>query len=122
MGKLPVSMLPGLVYRKSNTDAEERMHVEPSPDTDVNNGADARGPRPLYSPAHLLDRIEAVLQLNSDAELARVLEVAPPALQHIRQCLAPVRASLISRMADATGLSIAELRGVLGDRRREFRC
>ena len=75
-----------------------------------------------YSPANLLDRVEAMLNLDGDAELARVLNVAPPALTHIRQCLAPVRASLLGSMAEATGLSITELRSVLGDRRGKFRC
>ena len=95
------------------------MRFDPLPtnDDDANPA-----PRPRYSPANLLDRIEQLLNLNGDAELASVLNVAPPALVHIRQCVAPVRASMIQRMAEVTGLSTLELRHVLGDRRHEFRC
>ena len=53
-----------------------------------------------------------------DAALARALEIAPPAISKIRHCRMPAGASLLIRMHEVSGLTIWNLRYLMGDRRR----
>jgi plasmid maintenance system antidote protein VapI len=74
-----------------------------------------------YNPNQLLDFLISKLQLKSDAALARMLEVAPPVLSKIRHHRLPVGASMLVRMNEVTGLSIRDLRDLMGDRRTKHR-
>lgn len=74
-----------------------------------------------YDPNKLLDALIEKLSLKNDAALSRVLEVAPPVISKIRHRRLPVGASLLIRMHEESGLSIRELRALMGDQRGKFR-
>jgi plasmid maintenance system antidote protein VapI len=75
----------------------------------------------IYNPSNLLDILRRKLVLPTDAALARTLEVAPPMLSKIRHRYLPVSASLLIRMHEVTGMSVRELRNIMGDRRCKYR-
>ncbi len=74
-----------------------------------------------YDPDNLLDTLIAKLGLKNDAALSRILLVAAPVISKIRHRRLPIGASLLIRMHEASDLSIADLRMLMGDRRRNFR-
>ena len=74
-----------------------------------------------YDPSGLLDALRENLNLKNDAALAQKLDVGPPTISRIRSGNLPVGASLLIRMGEETGLSIMELRDLMGDRRAKFR-
>ncbi|MGK5025903.1 MULTISPECIES: hypothetical protein [unclassified Janthinobacterium] len=74
-----------------------------------------------YNPNHLLDILLSKMQLKNDAALSRLLEVAPPVISKIRHHRLPVGASLLIRMHEVTGMSIRDLRDLMGDRRTKYR-
>ena len=74
-----------------------------------------------YNPNHLLDVLLGKMQLKNDAALSRMLEVAPPVISKIRHHRLPVGASLLIRMHEVTGMSIRDLRDLMGDRRTKYR-
>lgn len=74
-----------------------------------------------FDPNHLLDILRSRLHLKNDAELSRVLEVAPPVISKIRHRRLPVGASMLIRMHEVSELSIKELRLLMGDRCDKFR-
>lgn len=74
-----------------------------------------------YSPARLLDALLDHWQLKRDSELARTLDVSRSFVCCLRQHKTSVGAAVLIRMHEASGLSIKELRKILGDRRRRFR-
>lgn len=74
-----------------------------------------------YDPNHLLDVLLARLELKNDAALSRALDVARPVLASIRQRSLGVGAWLLLRMAEASNLSIADLRSLMGDQRARLR-
>lgn len=74
-----------------------------------------------YNPDCLLDTLIELLQIKSDAGLARALRVAAPVISRIRCRRMPVGAAMLIRMHELTGLSIRDLRGLMGDRREKFR-
>jgi len=76
---------------------------------------------PHYDPNNLLGSLIRKLNLKNDAALSRALEVAPPVISKIRHRRLPVGASLLIRMHEVCGLSIKELRELMGDRRGKFR-
>lgn len=78
-------------------------------------------PQETYNPNHLLDILLGKMQLKNDAALARILEVQPPVISKIRHHKLPVGASLLIRMHEVTGLSIRDLRDLMGDRRTKYR-
>lgn len=75
----------------------------------------------IYDPNNLLDALIEKLELKNDAALARVLEIAPPIISKIRHRRLPVGAALLIRMHEVSGLSVGELRTLMGDRRQKFR-
>lgn len=75
----------------------------------------------VYDPNNLLDALIEKLKLKNDAALSRALEVAPPVVSKIRHRRLPVTAAVLIRMHEVTGLSIADLRMLMGDRRSKFR-
>lgn len=74
-----------------------------------------------YDPNNLLDALIEKMELKNDAALSRRLEVQPPVISKIRHRRLPVGASLLIRMHEETGLSIRELRALMGDRREKQR-
>jgi plasmid maintenance system antidote protein VapI len=74
-----------------------------------------------YNPNHLLDALLKNMQLKNDAALSRLLEVAPPVISKIRHHRLPVSASVLLRMHETTGMSINDLRFLMGDRRNKYR-
>lgn len=74
-----------------------------------------------YNPDRLLDTLMDHLRLKNDAALSRALEVAPPVISKIRHRRLPVGASLLIRMHEVSGLSIKDLRYLMGDRRTKYR-
>jgi hypothetical protein len=74
-----------------------------------------------YDPDRLLDALIENLQLKNDAALSRALEVASSVISKIRHRAKPVGASMLLRMHDVSGITIRELRDLLGDRRAKFR-
>ena len=77
--------------------------------------------QPTYDPNRLLDTLLERLNLKNDAALSRILEVAPPVISKIRHGRLPVGASMLIRMHEEMGLSIRELRDLMGDRRNRLR-
>jgi hypothetical protein len=84
--------------------------------------------RPSLRPVHtikfkacdLLDALIKHLSLKNDAALSRALELAAPLISKLRNDGLPVSAFVLIRMHEVSGLSIAELRGLMGDHRRKF--
>jgi hypothetical protein len=74
-----------------------------------------------YDPNNLLDTLIKTLGIKNDAALSRALEVAPPVISKIRHKILPVGPSLLIRMHEESGLSIRDLRNLMGDRREKFR-
>src|SRR6476469_7777352 len=82
---------------------------------------DAVSSNQSYNPNQLLDALLQNMQLKNDAALSRKLEVAPPVISKIRHGRLPVGASMLLRMHEESGLSIRELRDLMGDRRNRLR-
>lgn len=74
-----------------------------------------------YNPDRLLDSLLEMKHLKNDAALSRMLEVTPPVISKIRHRCLPVGASVLIRMHEVTGLSIRDLRFLMGDRRNRYR-
>jgi len=74
-----------------------------------------------FDPNKLLDALIDMLQLKNDAALSRRLGVSPATISNIRRGRLPVGASMLVRMHDESGISIKELRAIMGDRREKFR-
>lgn len=77
--------------------------------------------RNAYNPGHLLDTLISRLGLCSDKQLSRRLKISIPVISSIRSKRMPVGASLLMWIQEATGIDIAELRELMGDRRARFR-
>ena len=73
-----------------------------------------------YDPNNLMDSLIKQLGIKNDAALSRRLEVAPPVISKIRHKILPVGPNLLIRMHEESGLSIREIRALMGDRRRKF--
>ena len=73
-----------------------------------------------YNPNGLLDCLIERLLLKNDAALSRQLNVAPPVISKIRHYRLPVGASILIRMHEVSGLSIRDLRYLMGDRRDTY--
>lgn len=78
-------------------------------------------PHPVFDPNHLLDFLTDRLGLKNDAALARLLGTTAPVISKIRHNRLPIGATLLIAMHEETGLSIRELRNVMGDRRQKYR-
>jgi hypothetical protein len=76
---------------------------------------------PHYNPARLLDALLAHFNLRRDSQLADKLGMTRPMICHLRAQRIPVGAALLIRMHETSGLSIRQLREIIGDRRKRFR-
>lgn len=74
-----------------------------------------------YNPAHLIEMVSDQLGLKNDAALCRLLGIMPSLLSKVRNMHAPITADLLLRFHDLTGLTIRDLRFLMGDQRRLFR-
>ena len=74
-----------------------------------------------YNPGRLLDALAELLQVKNDRALAKALEVPAPTLSRIRCRRTPVSANMLIRMHETTDLTVADLRYLMGDRRKKFR-
>ncbi len=74
-----------------------------------------------YNPVQLIEMVSDHLGVKNDAQLCRMLEVHPPLISKIRNKRLPVTAELLLTMHDATGLTITDLRFLMGDKRKYFR-
>jgi plasmid maintenance system antidote protein VapI len=74
-----------------------------------------------YDPNRLLNVLIEKTNSKNDAALSRALEVAPPLISKIRHRRLPIGASMLIRMHEVCGMSIGELRELMGDRRSKYR-
>jgi hypothetical protein len=74
-----------------------------------------------YDPDRLLDTLTERLGLKNDAALAIVLGILHPVMSNIRHRRLAVGPSLLIRMHEASGLSVRELRALMGDHAESFR-
>lgn len=72
------------------------------------------------NPNNLLNASLRMLKLKNDAQLARKLGIDPPILSRIRHHRLPVGAMLLIRLNELTGLTIQELRALMGDLRPSY--
>jgi hypothetical protein len=75
----------------------------------------------VYNPNHLIDALIRHLGLTGDGALSRKLKVTKSVIKNIRDGQIPVGASMLMWMHEATGISITELRALMGDRRSKYR-
>jgi hypothetical protein len=74
-----------------------------------------------YDPELLLDSLLARMHLTEDAELAKRLRMDKRLLGQIRERRLQISGSMLMLMQEASGITIAELRRILGDRRSTSR-
>jgi hypothetical protein len=77
--------------------------------------------RKVYDPDHLLNTFKHNLKLPDDAALCHRLDMAPSVLQSIRSRTMPLGAWLLMRMSEVSELDVAQLRALMGDRRKRIR-
>lgn len=76
---------------------------------------------PTYDPNRLFDTVIDHLELDSDAALARVLGAAATNLSRMRHHTISIGPGVLIRLHQETGLSITELRTLMGERRSKLR-
>lgn len=74
-----------------------------------------------YDPNHLLNVVMHRLGFTNDGALARHLKIACAVIQNIRSGRTPMTATITLLLHHATGISVEELRALMGDRRAKFR-
>ena len=84
------------------------------------NSGDSVDDQASFNPARLLNALVEKLHLKNDAELCRRLRVAPPLISKVRHRSLPLSAALLVRMHEESGLTVGELRGLMGDYRKNF--
>jgi plasmid maintenance system antidote protein VapI len=84
---------------------------------DKRKSPDEPGAGEGYDPGLLLNAIMARMHLTEDAELANRLRIDRRVLGQIRERRLQISGSMLMQMQEATGITIAELRRILGDRR-----
>jgi DNA-binding ferritin-like protein len=74
-----------------------------------------------YDPGKLLDALRQALKCRNDAELSKSLHMSEALITQVRERHRPVTGAMLIMMHEASGLSIAELRALMDDRRRSCR-
>ena len=87
----------------------------------MQNNPQYTAPVQVFNANALLDAMLHQLGLKNDAALSRRLGVAPPVISRIRSGKLSVGASMLIRLHEESGLTIRELRDLMGDRRDCFR-
>lgn len=73
-----------------------------------------------HNPNQLFDTLKKQLNLRNDAALSRILGVAPPVVSKIRSHRLPVGPSMLINIHEVSGISIKEIRALMGDTRKKF--
>jgi hypothetical protein len=73
-----------------------------------------------FQPGKLLDQLISHMGLRNDAALSRMLELSAPTISKIRRRALPVSATVLVQMHEVSGLTIRDLRALMGDHRRRF--
>lgn len=63
--------------------------------------------------AQLLDEVIIARQLKNDAQLSRLLGVAPPVISKVRMGVLKVGASMVVRILEETDFSIGQIKAIL---------
>lgn len=63
--------------------------------------------------AQLLDEVIIARELKNDAQLSRLLGVAPPVISKIRMGVLKVGASMVVRILEETDFSISQIKAIL---------
>ena len=84
------------------------------------NSGDSVDDQASFDSGHLLDVLIEILHLKNDAALCRVLNVGPPLISKIRNGSSSISAALLIRMHEDSGLTVGELRALMGDHRKNF--
>lgn len=74
-----------------------------------------------YDPARLLTYLTHFLQLQNEVALSRALRISHGLLKAIREQRLAIAGAILMQMHEVSQLSIAELRALMGDRRRTCR-
>jgi hypothetical protein len=74
-----------------------------------------------YNPNMLFDVLLETFGLENDEALGSVLHIGAPLIRRIRCGQAPVEPLLLLRMNELSGISVRELRRLMGDRRADWR-
>jgi hypothetical protein len=74
-----------------------------------------------YNPAALLDFLLATMRLANDRALAVKMNMRPSLVAKLREGRIAVSGSILMWMQQASGLTIQQLRTVLGDQRTKLR-
>jgi plasmid maintenance system antidote protein VapI len=69
---------------------------------------------PNYAPNHLLNKVMEMIDLESDAALARAIRVDPASISKVRRKVVPLGESMLLRLHELTGLPAKELRKMGG--------
>ena len=72
--------------------------------------------QPFYNPGVMLNAVLDQLGLKNDAALCRSLKIAPPVISKVRNHRLPVGAALLIRLHEISGLTIQDLRWLMGDK------
>ena len=67
-----------------------------------------------FRPAHLLDHLQEILELDNDAQLSRELEIPPNLISRLRNKKLSLTPAILLRIHDAAGLPINNIRDVIG--------
>lgn len=62
--------------------------------------------------SHLIDYLLSEYNIRNDAELARVLKVPPPTISKLRNGHTTLQATMILRIHDTFGMSIANIKRI----------
>lgn len=71
------------------------------------------------NPNHLFNTIQSRLNLRNDIELALTLGDAPSVISKMRHQKIPVGATMLLRLHEVSGISIKDLRSLMGDRQAD---
>lgn len=80
-----------------------------------------RKPASKYDPNRLLNALKRHFSVTSDVALGKTLDISSLVITKIRNLVQPVNGTLLIMMHEKTGLSFAELRKFMGDRRQKTR-
>lgn len=64
-------------------------------------------------PTRVIDHLLDIKQLRNDAELSRLLGVAPPTISKIRSGKSSISAAVVLRIHEAFGMPVADLRALM---------
>ncbi|HEV2612994.1 MAG TPA: hypothetical protein VGU61_22230 [Noviherbaspirillum sp.] len=74
-----------------------------------------------YDPNMLFDVLLETFGLDNDEALGSVLHIGAPLIRRIRYGQVPVDPLLLLRINELSGISVRELRRLMGDRRADWR-